>query len=229
MSKESPETFVFYPTFQKAIEAVKRDDVQLALYRAVANYGLYGTPPDFSAIDPIGTLNALFVPIQFAIDESKARRTINRENGSKGGAPKGNRNAAKKTTENNQKQPKTSENNLNVNVNKNINENVDVKEREKSVKRFSAPTLEQVKEFWQEKGLQGDAEAFFYHYAANGWVQGNKKPLKSWTMAAQGWSRREETEGGARSTQPQPTDATKKMRHYAEVTAQTSDEYKTPF
>lgn len=228
MSKESPETFVFYPTFQKAIEAVKRDDVQLALYRAVANYGLYGTPPDFSAIDPIGTLNALFVPIQFAIDESKARRTINRENGSKGGAPKGNRNAAKKTTENNQKQPKTSGNNLNVNVNKNINGNVDVKESKKSVKRFSAPTLEQVKEFWQEKGLQGDAETFYYHYASNGWMQG-KTPLKSWTMAAHKWSKREETEVGIHSQQSQPTDAINRRRRNVEVSGHTPDDYRTTF
>lgn len=61
----------------------------------------------FSAIDPIGTLEALFIPIRFAIDGARARRVVSRENGAKGGAPKGNRNAVKKTTENNQIQPKT--------------------------------------------------------------------------------------------------------------------------
>lgn len=79
------DTFVFYPTFLEQISSIKSDGTQLALYRAVVNYGLHGTIPDFSDIDSTGVIDAIFVPIKYAIDEAKTRRTQQRVNGSKGG------------------------------------------------------------------------------------------------------------------------------------------------
>lgn len=71
-----------------------------------------------------GYLKIVFIPIKDYIDKNeesyRKRCEINKLNGSKGGAPKGNNNAKKekqpKTTERLQKQPKTSKNNMNNHI-----------------------------------------------------------------------------------------------------------------
>ena len=128
----NPDTFIFYPSFLEQIEKIKSADVQLALFKAISNYGIYGIVPNFSDIDPLGLLDSVFVSIRRDIDDAKQRRAKVRLNGQKGGAPKGNTNAKKAdgkenevsevTTKNNQKQPRnnqeTTKNNLDVDVDK---------------------------------------------------------------------------------------------------------------
>lgn len=68
-----------------------------------------------------GSLKAIFISIKIEIDNNekkyKERCEINKINGAKGGAPKGNKNAKKeKTTENNQTGEKTTENNMNNHI-----------------------------------------------------------------------------------------------------------------
>lgn len=128
----SPDTFIFYPSFLEQIEKIKSADVQLALFKAISNYGIYGIVPNFSDIDPLGLLDSVFVSIRRDIDDAKQRRAKVRLNGQKGGAPKGNTNAKKAdgkenevsevTTKNNQETTKnnqeTTKNNLDVDVDK---------------------------------------------------------------------------------------------------------------
>lgn len=116
MGFRQSDTFVFYPSFIEQVDAIKSDKVKFALLMAIARYGVYGEMPDFTEIDPMGVLDAVFLSVKSNIDGAKARRTQQQENGLKGGAPKGNKNAAKqpKSTENNRKQPKSTENNLYV-------------------------------------------------------------------------------------------------------------------
>lgn len=63
-------------------------------------------------------------------------------------------------------------------------------DREREREHFVPPTLEEAKNFFEEEKLSGDAEAFYYHFEATGWVAGKTK-LKSWKAAAHKWSRRE--------------------------------------
>lgn len=119
-ANDNVDTFVFYPTFLTSIEAIKNAAMRLAMFEAVVNYGVYGTLPDFTDIDPNGLIDGMFLQMRFSIDEAKAKRSTNRENGIRGGAPKGNKNACK----NNRKQPNSTENNPNVNVNDNVNVNM---------------------------------------------------------------------------------------------------------
>lgn len=82
------------------------------LIKGILNYANTGD----SQLD--GYLKIIFLPIKDDIDKNeekyKKRCEINRTNGSRGGAPKGNKNAKKtKTTENNQSVRKTTENNMN--------------------------------------------------------------------------------------------------------------------
>lgn len=73
-----------------------------------------------------------------------------------------------------------------VTVNVNDNDiNTHIRERGK---KFTPPTLEEVKMEFENKT---DAEMFFYHFEANGWATKSGK-MKSWIAAANGWKLRSE-------------------------------------
>jgi len=224
-ANDNADTFVFYPTFLTSIEAIKNAAMRLAMFEAVANYGVYGTLPDFTDADPNGLLDGMFLQMRFAIDEAKAKRSTNRENGSRGGAPKGNKNACK----NNRKQPNSTENkqnNPNVNVNDNVNANVisSNEDKAKSVKRFVAPTLDEIQEYCKEKGFNLDAAAIYDHYTANGWVQGKNKPIKDWRAAVRQWARRE-----GEFSKPQPQTNNDARKGIDDVSHNSGDDYEGMF
>lgn len=59
-------------------------------------------------------------------------------------------------------------------------------EREGRAKRFTPPTLEEVKSYVQERGNKIDPETFLNYYVANGW-----KDVKDWKAKVRVWERRE--------------------------------------
>lgn len=105
------DSFVFYRSFKNAVCALP-ESMRLQMIMAILDYALDGKEPP-----PDGVERAILELIRPQLEANNKRY----ENGKKGGAPKGNKNAAKgkKTTENNQRQP-----NVNVNVNDNVNVNV---------------------------------------------------------------------------------------------------------
>ena len=63
------------------------------------------------------------------------------------------------------------------------------KKNTNEVKRFKAPTIEQAKEYFADKGyMESEAERFIDHFTANGWKVG-KSPMKDWKAAARNWMR----------------------------------------
>lgn len=76
---ENTDAFVFYPTFLTSIEAIKNTEMRLAMFEAVANYGVYGVLPDFTETDPNGLLDGMFSQIRFSIDAAKAKRDYTNE------------------------------------------------------------------------------------------------------------------------------------------------------
>lgn len=50
----------------------------------------------------------------------------------------------------------------------------------------NAPTVQQVQEFFYQRGMPQQAEPFFLHNEALGWVWGDQ-PIHSWQAFAQGW------------------------------------------
>lgn len=55
-------------------------------------------------------------------------------------------------------------------------------------KKQKPENLDEVKAFFHElKYPESEAEKFFHHYDANGWLQGGKIPIKNWPAAAQKW------------------------------------------
>ncbi len=119
------ESFVFYRSFYDSIGRLP-ERAQLALFRAVAEYGLDQVVPDFSGVPQQPFVEAIFAGIRPQLDANH-KRFLNGlkggEYGRLGGAKPGNQNARKdKQPQNN---PKTTPN-VNVNENENVNGNVKV-------------------------------------------------------------------------------------------------------
>ena len=55
---------------------------------------------------------------------------------------------------------------------------------------FRPPTVEEVRQYCQERGNWISAERFVDHYAANGWRVG-KAPMKDWKAAVRNWEKNE--------------------------------------
>ena len=90
------EYFLFYRSFFEAICHLPVD-IQVEVYPAIAAYALDDVQP--TGLSPIA--QSIFALVKPMIDANNRRR----DNGRLGGAPSGNKNARKKTTKNNQKQP----------------------------------------------------------------------------------------------------------------------------
>lgn len=66
----------------------------------------------------------------------------------------------------------------------------------KPTKRFTPPTIEEVRKYCNERGNRVDPAAFVSFYDSNGWKVG-KNPMKDWRAAVRTWEQRE---GGAKNT-----------------------------
>ena len=67
-------------------------------------------------------------------------------------------------------------------------ENIEKKNGD-AIKRFIAPTAEEAKAYFAEKGyMELEAERFVDHFTANGWKV-SKSPMKDWKAAARNWMR----------------------------------------
>ena len=72
---------------------------------------------------------------------------------------------------------------------------IESKNKSKSIeketrKRFSPPTLEEVKDYCFERGNHVDAEQFIDFYSSKGWMVG-KNPMKDWKACVRTWEKRD--------------------------------------
>lgn len=75
------------------------------------------------------------------------------------------------------------------NINKNIC-NVKNKDSSEPAKRFTPPTVEEVRAYCQERRNQVDPERFVDFYSSKGWRVGNQ-PMKDWKAAVRTWEKRD--------------------------------------
>jgi hypothetical protein len=64
--------------------------------------------------------------------------------------------------------------------------------RKNKIKRFEAPTLDEVIAYWEENkfpSVEFQPRQFHAYYESNGWKVG-KNPMRNWRMAASGWAYR---------------------------------------
>ena len=113
MDFETKNSFVLYSNYYEILSDLS-DEQMGKLFRAILEYKTTGKQPVVS-VDLLVVFK--FIKNQIDIDTEKymAKVARNRQNGKKGGAPKGNQNA--------RKQPKTTQNKHNENENENENEN----------------------------------------------------------------------------------------------------------
>ena len=90
--------------------------------------------------------------------------------------------------------------NNNTNKNNNIYIETDVQKMNRSnvktgtkkgqtgSQKFSIPSIEKVKLFFDEsKSTKDEAERFYNYYCSNGWLVGGKSQMKNWEAAARNW------------------------------------------
>ena len=189
------DSFIFYRSFFEAMEGLPDAD-RLALYDAIARLALNGERVE---LPPASRgLYKLIIP---QIEANRIKRACGR----KGGRPtkkKTNGYEDEKTSGYKKKKP-------NVNVNENVNENENENENENGngnvvimsadkPRRFTPPTLAEVRAYCQERMNNVDASRFVDYYASNGWKVG-KNPMKDWRAAVRTW---EKNDSGYGQEQP---------------------------
>ena len=90
------------------------------------------------------------------------------------------------------------ENQAQLNTKESITNLSNTKESKTKDRRFSIPTVEEVRAYCSERRNGIDAEQFFDFYTAKGWKIG-KEPMKDWKAAIRTWERRS---GGKPKQQP---------------------------
>lgn len=167
-----------------------------AFYAALVEYLSVGREPSLS-----GPALSVFTAIRPELDKSRARS----EAGRKGGRPrKQSGNQTKKQTESktetkteSKPESKASAPSITSNVT-GINtypvSTTGKEEEKKSIKeknkKFSPPSLQEVRDFCREKGYTFDPDSFHAYYESNGWRVG-RNPMKSWKAACVTWQRNE--------------------------------------
>jgi len=218
--KKKPKGITFYSDMTEAILSLS-DQAAGQLFKASMMY--FDREEILQITDPV--TNVLFSVIKSRIAEDifkyNDRCEKNRENGNRGGAPVGNDNASK-----NRKQPKqpigcnsteTTERLQNnpTEQNKTEQNKTEQNRAEDKVKRtrFTAPTLEEVKLYCEERASEGhrkvDADLFFSHYTANGWKQSNGNSIKDWKACVQTWERNNYPSSSGSLFSQSPTSQTK--------------------
>ncbi|MFI3270206.1 MAG: DUF6291 domain-containing protein [Rikenellaceae bacterium] len=222
INENSRVSFVFYESFYSAINVMEITE-QLTIYKAIAEYSLYRQEPNLTGVG--GVVWLLIKPQLDANWRRFESGCRGGKHGSKGGAPEGNVNARregdqsqnnpKTTPKQPQNNPKTTPNvNVNVNVNDNVNDNINVEstKKERTAKRFTPPTTEQVDDYLTQKSYTASAQSFIDYYQSNGWMVG-RSPMRDWRAALRRWCSKEQQEG-QQAEAIQTTLQTQQQRRY---------------
>lgn len=147
------------------------------------------------------------------LEVRQRRAEAARRNGRKGGNPnfkKGQPNPYYRTTESvmednpNITQEITEDNPIveqsNVEYSRVKKQKESPKGEKKTASRFSAPTVDEVRAYAQEKGYNIDPEHFVDYYTSNGWRVG-RNPMKDWRATVRTWASRDRAHTPVQGTQ----------------------------
>ena len=186
------ESAIIYRSFIEAIRLLP-DEYRAEAYDALFAYALDGE--EYAGDNSI--IKAVLLLVAPQIDANNKRY----ENGCKGaeygklgGRPK--KENPEETPKKPQENPKETPND-NVNDNDNDKENIPPKPP-KGGKRFTPPSVEDVREYVKSRSSPVDPEAFCDFYTAKGWKVGNQT-MKDWKAAVRTWEKRK-TEAPGRAS-----------------------------
>lgn len=137
------------------------------------------------------------------IDMVTGREDANRENGKKGGRPPKTEKNRQETPVNNENPTETgfceetedegglTEETIKEKKRKEIKgKEIERESKEKPLKRFSPPSVEDVEAYCDERGNRVDAQTFVDFYSSKGWKVGNS-PMKDWKACVRTWEQRD--------------------------------------
>ena len=179
----SRKQFTFYESFAKAIVRIRNKKDRCDAYDALVLFALNDVEPD---LDKMPDAVAMFFDLVRPTLESSKRKA---ENGKKGGE-------SSKQTDN------TVEANAKQTASKTeakLKQTTSEKENEcyTRARRFTPPTVEDVRAYCLERGNGIDAQSFVDFYASKGWKVGSNA-MKDWRAAVRTWERRDK-DGSARN------------------------------
>ena len=197
--------FIFYESFRSAMKDLPAE-TQVQLYNALADYALYDTEPDFGD-DVIA--RGFFKLMRPQIDANNRRRDAGLRGGrpakSQETEPYDDQSEADEKPNKNQGETKAKPcGNQTVTLSEpkekekekdKANGNGKEKERAKALcadkpRRFTKPTVEEIRAYCQERGNGIDPQRFYDFYEAKGWLVGSQ-PMKDWQAAVRTWEGRE--------------------------------------
>lgn len=179
--------FTFFISFYEALKELPPEDFKKVII-AICEYAFYDKEPDLP-------LN-LIVPFRLIkpiIDKTLKISETRAEQGRKGGAPVGNKNASKKVDSSKNKQNKQNQADKDKEKDKDkgvgVENNIYNSEQSSNTKKkepFHKPTLEEITAYCLERHNSVNPESFYNHYESNGWKVGNS-PMKDWKASIRYW------------------------------------------
>ena len=182
------EYFNAYHSYLEAIEPLN-DAERGRLFTACLIYSMTGEAPELR-----GNERFVFAGMKSQIDRDfkqyETRCETNRKNGSLGGQtkPSERNQTLPNATDGYQTPPKEKEK-------EKAKEKEKTKEKENGdstdkPRRFTKPTVAEIRDYCRERGNGIDPQRFFDFYEAKGWRVGNQ-PMKDWQAAVRTWESRE--------------------------------------
>lgn len=182
------DSFVFLSSMYEAIEELEDTEVKLEIYQGICQYALQHRTPDLK--NPVSrAMMKIFYPL---LDSQYQKRMANTENGKKGGRPKGKTAKLAETedkAELTQTNPNETETKPGQSLMLNVKCEMDNGKCEMDKKRFTPPSVEEVKAYCLERGNGIDPESFVNFYASKGWLVGKNK-MKDWKACVRTWEGR---------------------------------------
>lgn len=180
------EYFNAYHSYLEAIEPLN-DAERGRLFTACLFYSMTGEVPELR-----GNERFVFAGMKSQIDRDskqyESRCETNRKNGSLGGQtkPSERNQSLPNATDRPQTPPKEKEKAKEKTKAKDNGDCAD------GPRRFTKPTVDEIRAYCRERGNAIDAQRFFDFYEAKGWRVGNQ-PMKDWQAAVRTWEGREST------------------------------------
>lgn len=184
------DSFIFLKTWRTGLKTLPPAD-RVEAYDAIIDYALEGKPYEGDNV----AIKMMLAMISSQIDEhnkryqEKIQQCSNAANARWSKQKNNIENEQMRTDADASDSIREDAPNYNHNNNSNNNSNQDVNTKNKR-KKFIKPTIEEIKEYCTEQGLNIDVEYFFNHYEANGWLAG-RVPMKDWKATLRNWAARE--------------------------------------
>jgi len=184
------ESFTYYKSFYEGLQDPDIDD---ATYRrlndALMKYALYGEEPELKGLE-----KSLFISWKANIDASNRRKA----NGSKGGRPGKESMVSDKETMVSDVESMVSdsesivsEEKPNITITEKEKETItETKKEKEKTPRFAPPSVEEVREYCQERNNNVDPETFIDFYSSKGWKVGSQA-MKDWKACVRTWEKRD--------------------------------------